>query len=68
MNIDEKHYIDKYTRYTFNLRNGKDCYIWFELRDYWGETKFTSAKHKISLNQYRLINVIKFMRSKGVRI
>ena len=46
-------------RYTFYKRNGKDCYIWFELRDFWNETIFKSSVHKISLNVYRMI-VIKY--------
>lgn len=68
MIIDEKNYIDKDKRYTFVSRKGKDCYTWFETRDYWGETTFISAKHKLSLNQYRLFNIIKFIRFNGVRL
>lgn len=68
MIIDEKYYINKDKRYTFVSRHGKNCYVWFEIMDYWGDIEFTSAKHKISLNQYRLIHILKFMRFKGVTI
>ena len=50
-------------RYTFSKRNGKDCYIWFEIRDYYGETIFKSSIHKVSLNVYRLIVIRHYLRS-----
>lgn len=58
----------KDTRYTFCKRNGKDCYVWFELRDYWNETIFKSSIHKISLNVYRIIQIKHYLRDKGIYI
>ena len=66
--IQKKHYINKNERYTFVSRHGKDCHIWFEIIDYWGDVEFISAKHKISLNQYRLFVILKFIQYNGARI
>ena len=58
----------KDTKYTFYKREGKNCYIWFELRDYWNETVFKSSMHKISLNAYRIIPMKHYLNHKGVYI
>lgn len=55
-------------RYTFYKRNGKDCYTWFEISDYWRDVKFTSAKHKISLNAYRFFTFRAELRNNGIYI
>lgn len=49
-------------KYTFYKRNGKDCYIWFELRDYYNETIFKSSVHKVSLNVYRFVGIKYYLR------
>lgn len=58
----------KDTKYTFYKRNGKDCYVWFEFRDYWREPIFKSSVHKISLNVYRMIKMEYGLRSNRVYI
>lgn len=66
--IEEKHYINKNTKYTFVLRKGKDCYRWFEIADYWGNVEFISAKHKISLNAYRIFKFKAKLINNGIYI
>lgn len=56
----------KDTKYTFSKRNGKDCYVWFEFRDYWNEIIFKSSVHKISLNAYRMIKIEYSLRSNRI--
>lgn len=58
----------KNTKYTFCKRAGKDCYVWFELRDYWKEAIFKSSVHKISLNVYRMFRIKHYLKYKSICI
>lgn len=58
----------KENKYTFFNRNGKDCYVWFELRDYWNETIFKSSVHKVSLNIFRILKTKSCLRSHQIYI
>lgn len=57
----------EYKYYRFK-RNGKDCYIWFEITDYWGHIEFTSAKHKTSLSVYRILKTKHYLKSHHIYI
>lgn len=61
---------DKRSEYKYRKwqRNGKDCYVWFQITDYWHDIEFTSAKHKISLNVYRMLNMKYQLRSQCIYI
>lgn len=55
-------------KYTFYKRNGKDCYVWFELRDYQNEIIFKSSVHKVSLNIFRILKTKSYLRSHHIYI
>lgn len=61
---------DKRTEYKYRRwkRNGKDCYTWFVITDYWHDVEFTSAVHKISLNVYRMLNMKYQLRNQCIYI
>lgn len=61
---------DKLNEYKYRRfkRNGKDCYVWFEITDYWRDVEFTSAIHKISLNVYRMLLIKNQLRDQCIYI